>query len=138
MQEKILREKGLRITDNRKLILEVIEDAKEPITADEIFIRTRQRNVLNFSTVYRSLSILTEKGIVLKSIREDGKSYFQINNHNHSHYLVCSECRKRVPIEECPLKEIGDRLAGKTGFHITGHNLEFVGECPECITKKDQ
>jgi Fur family ferric uptake transcriptional regulator len=38
-------------------------------------------------------------------------------------------------IEECPIEEIVIKLINKTGFHITGHNLEFVGECPNCMGK---
>lgn len=137
MQEDILKKNGLRITKNRMLVLGILSDRQEPLTADEIYLKARQLNDLNFSTVYRILSALSNKSIVLKSVGGDGVSYYQLNNHNHSHYLVCSECHKRIPIDECPLKEIGDRLVEKTGFHITGHNLEFIGECPECIRKQD-
>lgn len=136
MQEDILRKNGLRITENRKLILTVMEKKHDPMTADEVFLETRKQRELNFSTVYRILSALTEKEILLKNIGGDGVSYYQLNNHNHSHYLVCSECRKRVPIEACPLEEMGRKLMEETGFHITGHNLEFIGECPECRKKK--
>lgn len=137
MQEDILKKNGLRITKNRMLVLGILSDRQEPLTADEIYLKARQLHDLNFSTVYRILSALSNKSIVLKSVGGDGVSYYQLNNHNHSHYLVCSECHKRIPIDECPLKEIGDRLVEKTGFHITGHNLEFIGECPECIRKQD-
>lgn len=137
MQDNILKKNGLRATENRKLVLKVIEEKQEPLTADEIFSQVRQQRELNFSTVYRILSALTEKNLIIKCIGGDGISYFQLNNHNHSHYLVCSECHKRVPIDGCPLNEIGNKLGEKTGFHITGHNLEFIGECPECIKKKE-
>ncbi len=138
MQENILKKNGLRITENRKVILDILEAKHEPKTADEIYLQARLQHELNFSTVYRVLSVLTEKNIILKSVGGDGKAYYQINSHNHSHYLVCSECRKRVPIEDCPLDAIGEKLVEKTGFHITGHNLEFIGECPECIRKKNK
>lgn len=136
MHENVLKESGLKNTQNRKLILEVLEASHEPMTAEEIFIQARLQHELNFSTVYRTLSTLTEKKIIIKNVGRDGKSYFQYNNHSHSHYLVCSECRKRIPIDGCPLKEIGENLIKQTGFHITGHNLEFIGECPECFKKK--
>jgi Fe2+/Zn2+ uptake regulation proteins len=137
MQDDILKKNGLRITENRRLILEILEKEQEPMTADEIFLEMRKQRELNFSTVYRILSALTEKEILLKSIGGDKIAYYQLNKHNHSHYIVCSECRKRVPIEDCPLEEIGEKLVEKTGFHITGHNLEFIGECPECMKKKE-
>ncbi len=138
MQENVFKKNGLKNTESRKIILEVFEKTHEPMTAEEIFLLTRQRHELNFSTVYRTLSTLTEKGIILKNVGGDGKAYFQINSNKHSHYLVCSDCRKRIPIDGCPLEEIGQNLVKQTGFHITGHNLEFIGECPECFEKKKQ
>lgn len=135
MQEEILKQNGLKITQNRKLILGILEAEQEPMTADEIYLQAKQQHDLNFSTVYRILSVFTQKNILLKSVGGNGTSYYQLNNHNHSHYLVCSQCRKRIAIDECPLDEIGAKLVEKTGFHITGHNLEFIGECPECIKK---
>lgn len=136
MYEDLLKKYGLKHTENRTIILSVLDGSKEPLTADEIFLQTREQKGMNFSTVYRTLSALSDKSIVLKSMGGDGKAYFQINNHKHSHYLVCSECRKRIPIEGCPLEDIGEKLVEKTGFHITGHNLEFIGECPECMEKR--
>lgn len=136
MKDDILKKNGLRITENRKTVLDVLEENHEPMTADEIFLKARQKRELNFSTVYRILSVLTEKNIILKNVGGNSIAYYQLNNHNHSHYLVCSECHKRIPIDGCPLDEIGDKLVETTGFHITGHNLEFIGECPECIEKE--
>jgi len=128
----LLKENGLKITKSRKLVLEVLEKAQEPMSAEEIFLNVRNQVELNFSTVYRTLSTLTKKFIILKNLNGDGKSYYQINNHKHSHYLVCSICRKRILIDGCPLEEMATNLKKKTGFHIITHNLEFVGECPEC------
>lgn len=136
MQEDILKKNGLRTTQSRKAVLRVLEQNHEPMTADEIFLQTRQQHELNFSTVYRILSALVEKNMILKSVGGDGVSYYQLNNHNHSHYLVCSECHKRVPIDGCPLDEMSKKLIEETGFLITGHNLEFIGECPECLKRE--
>lgn len=136
MRENIFKDSGIKNTQNRQLILKILEDSHKPVTAEEIFIQARQQHELNFSTVYRTLATLTEKNIILKNIQMDGKACYQMNNHSHNHYLVCSECQKRVPIENCPLEEMGESLVKQTGFHITGHNLEFIGECPDCIKKK--
>jgi len=129
----ILKENGLKSTKSRKLILDILERAQEPMSAEEIFINVRHQDELDFSTVYRTLSTFTQKLITLKNIEDDGKSYYQLNNHKHSHYLVCSECRKRILLDSCPLEEMTVNLEKKTGFHISGHNLEFIGECPECL-----
>lgn len=136
MYENILKKYGLKRTKSRELILDILENSKEPMNADEIFLKVRKLHELNFSTVYRTLSVLLEKSILLKNTGVDGKAYFQINNHTHNHYLVCYKCHKRIPIDACPLEEMGEELMKKTGFHITGHNLEFMGECRECLQGK--
>ena len=133
----ILKKNGLKSTKSRKLILEVLEKSKEPMSAQKIFNNVRHQGELDFSTVYRTLSTLTDKSIIIKNIEDNGRAYYQINNHNHSHYLICSECKKRILIDACPLEEMAKNLEKITGFHISGHKLEFIGECPECL-KKDK
>lgn len=137
MKENVLKNNGLKSTEGRKLILDILESAYEPMTADEIFVLARQKRELNFSTVYRTLSTLAEKSIIMKNIGGDGKSYYQLSSEGHCHYLVCSECHRRIAIDGCPFEEMRENIANETGFHITGHNFEFVGECPECFEKKN-
>ena len=133
----VLKEKGLKSTKNRNLVIEILNQAQEPMNAEAIFIKIREQREVNFSTVYRTLTALTQAAIIIKNQGVDGKAYYQINNHNHRHYLVCAECKKKIVIDSCPMELIGQKLEAETGFHITGHNLEFVGECPECL-KKDK
>jgi Fur family ferric uptake transcriptional regulator len=137
MQEDILRKNGLKVTESRKWVLKVLSEKPEPMSADDVYKQIIAQYSMDYSTVYRILSILTEKNITIKSVQGDGIAYYQLNDSRHNHYLVCSECHKRIPIEGCPLHEISEELVERTGFHITGHNLEFVGECPECMKKKD-
>lgn len=132
MNEERLKESGLKKTDGRKLVLQVMSDNQGPMTAEEIFLAISQIKNLDYSTVYRILSVFTSNHITCKSIGSNGVAYYQLEDHNHSHYIVCSGCHKKVIIEDCPLEAISNRLKEQTGFQITGHNLEFVGECPEC------
>ncbi len=136
MEDNIFFKFGLKKTENRMHIMEILEENSEPMTAETIFVEMRKKHTCNFSTVYRILSILTEKGIVLKSTDTDKKAYFQMNNAKHNHYLTCMKCHKKIPIDGCPLEKMGRELKEKTGFRIMGHNLEFIGECPECIEKE--
>lgn len=136
--EDLFKKNGLKGTENRKAIVAILSSNPEPMTAENIFIEMRKKREVNFSTVYRILSILSEKGILLKCAGNDGKAYFQINNEEHSHYLTCVRCHRKIPIDCCPLEQIGKELVKKTGFRIMGHNLEFLGECPECMKKEEE
>ena len=81
------------------------------------------------------MTTLSDKGMVLKNVGMDGLTYYQLNNHRHRHYLICTGCSTLLPIDICPLHDLEDKLSASTGFQITGHNLEFFGLCPKCAAK---
>lgn len=132
MYENILKSTALKTTKRRLAILLILEKSQVPMTAEDIYSIVLKDVNMSLSTTYRTLGTLSEKGILLKNLCNDGKTYYQINNHQHKHQLVCTLCNKVVPIEECPLTTLEDDLTKKTGFTITGHSLEFSGICPKC------
>ena len=122
MEAELLREKGLKNTPSRQAVLEVLAHTEEPVS---------------LSTVYRTLSVLAEKGLKLKHSSQDGTLSYQLRDSRHRHYLICTQCGSSVPIPGCPLEELERNLGERTGFAITGHSLELYGLCPQCIHKKD-
>ena len=106
------------------------------MTAEELHALAEPILPMNVSTFYRTLNTLTEKKILIRSVRQDGKAYYSLAKKDHSHRLVCDLCGKVIPVDTCPLSELEETLQQKTGFRITGHSLEFTGLCPEC-SKKD-
>ncbi len=132
MKENILKATDLKTTKSRLAILKVLEKSSVPMTAEDIYSIVVKDVHLSLSTAYRTLGTLSDKGILLKNLSQDGKTYYQINNHQHKHQLVCTLCSKTVPIDECPLTNMEEYLIHKTGFAITGHSLEFLGICPKC------
>ena len=131
-ENKLLKSVNLKSTKKRLLILSILNNTHSPLCPEEILDIASSEINLNLSTVYRALSALTEKGILLKENRSDGKAYYQINNQKHKHQLVCSLCQKVVTIHACPLHKFESDLSESSGFTITGHNLEFYGICPDC------
>lgn len=131
----LLKSVNLKSTKKRLVILSVLNNAETPLSTEEILEETSKEVNMNLSTIYRALSALTEKGILLKQISNDGKTYYQINNRQHKHQLVCSLCNKVVLVDCCPLKKFEKELCDNTGFTITSHNLEFTGICPKCTSK---
>ncbi|ROR21940.1 Fur family ferric uptake transcriptional regulator [Mobilisporobacter senegalensis] len=135
MEKEILKSVELKNTKKRQIILSILEKAHKPLTAEEIYAQTIGQTRMSFSTVYRSLGALTEKQILMKELMQDGKTYYQFNNNNHKHLLVCSICGEIIPIDDCPLHKLENDLVSKTGYIITGHSLEFNGICPKCTEK---
>lgn len=134
-EDDILKAANLKTTKKRMLILSVLNNSEIPLTSEDILEKTSKEININLSTIYRALNALTEKGILLKQLSSDGKTYYQINNREHKHQLVCSLCNKVVLINCCPLKKFQNDLCKETGFTITSHNLEFTGICAECAKK---
>lgn len=137
MEVDILKNADLKSTKKRRLILSILNSENNPLTAEEIYERTKNKISMNQSTIYRALNTLTEKNIVIKNLYQNGKTYYQLKRHNHNHRLICSICGNTVQIDECPLKELENKLENQTGYTITGHYLEFMGICPHCIENKE-
>lgn len=134
-EDDILKSANLKTTKKRMVILSILNNSAIPLTSEDILEKASNEVNINLSTVYRALNALTEKGILLKQLSTDGKTYYQINNREHKHQLVCSLCNKIVLVNCCPLKKIESDLCKETGFTITSHNLEFTGICPDCDKK---
>ena len=84
------------------------------------------------NTVITLLSRLVEKGLLLRGSGPEGAMTYQLRDSRHRHYLICTRCGSSVPIPGCPLEGLEQSLGAKTGFAITGHNLELYGLCPQC------
>ncbi len=136
MEQNILKKAELKTTKKRQLLLFLLQKYAHPMTAEELHEAAKSILPMNVSTVYRTLNTLTEKGILIRSVRQDGKAYYALPKKDHCHRLVCDLCGKVIPIETCPLSELEETLETNTGFHITGHSLEFTGLCPICAKKE--
>lgn len=136
MIEDILKEYDLKVTEPRCLILKELINTNKPITAEELFLRIKDKKKINLSTIYRNLNILLSKEIILKVIEIDGIVYFQYNRKQHVHHLICVSCKEVIPLDSCPLEELESNLSNSTGYEILSHSLEFKGLCPKCKKTK--
>jgi Fur family transcriptional regulator, ferric uptake regulator len=125
--------KGYKNTKSRKAVIEVLETAELPMTAEEIHINIRNKGFsTNLSTVYRTLELLESKGLLEKSAMLGSKSRYQLVCESHRHHVVCTGCHRMITIASCPLEIIEKKIGETTKFDITGHKLELYGLCPEC------
>ena len=132
-----LKAHGLRSTKSRIAILEILGESKQPISAEEIYLKLKDnKDITNMSTVYRNLDTLEQKSIVTKlSLLNDDKMLYEYNSMGHRHYLVCSGCKKIVTVQDCPLISYEKTVEEETGFSIKGHKLYLYGYCKECNEK---
>ncbi len=121
----ILKEHGLKITRRRSDIVNILVNAAVPMCAEEIYEKTEG---MSLSTVYRTLEVLCECGVVKKENILDGdKMHYELTDGKHRHYAVCLECGRLTHIDVCPVHD-----ASVSGFTVTGHKLELYGYCRDC------
>lgn len=132
--QRFLQSRGLKNTKHRTAILQVLERSNHPITAEEVYLQLRESSIaISLSTVYRTLEVLSENGLLLKSnLTTENKAIFEIDRREHKHYVLCLGCNRLFPVEDCPLEEYEATVAKRLGFKIEGHRLEIYGYCPEC------
>lgn len=138
--ERIAYPEGLKWTKQRKAVYRVLWEAETPLTAIQIYNRMEGEEGGEYavSTVYRILAALEEKGLVQKEAwieerMEGGHSAitYELKRESHTHYAVCLECRRRIPLKNCPFAHM--RMGKETeDFTVTNHKLELYGYCREC------
>jgi Fur family transcriptional regulator, ferric uptake regulator len=137
---------GYRITEGRKAILEVLmEDPNRHWSAEDIYLRVLETHpAIGLTSIYRTLEILTNMGIVTKFDFGDGRSRYEIlegeesENHHHHHHLICTRCNLIINYndfidEEVELlKKTEKGLSQKYNFNIKSHIIHFHGICEKC------
>jgi len=130
-----LRDEGLRITASRKSILEVLFEAKNPLSLQEIEELAAAKGASpDYATVFRMITLLERLHLVQKVNLQRSCSYYELHDPSkHYDHIVCTGCGKVVVIDiPCPLGETEQRIAAHYGFRNLSHSLEFFGRCPDC------
>ncbi len=130
----ILREKGHKLTPQRRAVLKTIAATCDHLTPEAIFKKVKQDNPdIGLVTIYRTLDLLSELHLVCRVHALDGcRSYMMRRPTEHHHHMVCSQCGRVVDFTGCSLADLEQRLSEETRFEINGHLLEFYGLCPDC------
>lgn len=134
--KKKLREKGFKLTPQRKSILDVtIANEGKHLSAEEIYELVKNYCPdIGLATVYRTMQIFDEIGLVYKHNFDDGRSRYEFSqdeDHQH-HHLICIKCGRVVEVEEDLLEQLEYEVECKYNFSVTNHNLKFFGYCSQC------
>ena len=127
----LLREKGLRVTEQRKAILEVLASADSPMSAEEAFAQLPSESC-DLVTAYRCLEQFEKINVVQRGVRENGTKVYCIGHeHDHHHHLTCRNCGRTERIDLCMGEEL-EETAKSFGFVEIAHVMEVFGTCPSC------
>jgi len=133
-----MAERRFRKTQQRKIILEELQKSRKHPTALEIYDAVRiQLPKISIGTVYRNLEVLQEMGLIKRIHTGDSQMHFDSNVEDHNH-IRCLKCGKVRDISIEPFVEYNQDGNDFKGFDVIGHNIEFVGLCPECKTTNDK
>ncbi len=124
--------KKMRMTPQRRVILEELRKVNDHPAADEIYRRVRKRlPKISLGTVYRNLEVLCELGKIQRlELSGSTKRYDGVPTKHY--HIRCVECGRVDDAPIAPLNQLEDDLYGTTVYEIIGHNLEFTGLCPQC------
>jgi Fur family peroxide stress response transcriptional regulator len=126
------REPGVKLTRQRQVVLRVIDEAAEHLTAGEVFERARKLlPTISYATVYNSLRFLKESGLILEITFGNGASRYDSETGRHDHAL-CTRCGKLVDFDVTETVELMRSAARKTRFKPESIHLTLMGLCPDC------
>ena len=133
-----LKRRGLKLTPQRRLIVDIIHDAHKHISAEEIIDTMRQRMPgVNKSTIYRTLEILEQAGAVYKSEANDHFIYHHAEE-GHHHHLVCTKCGKTVECPEDLFDPVEQYLIKNQKFSADFKHVVINGLCDSCCGRVDR
>lgn len=132
MFKKLLQEKKIPITKQRIALLTELAKYTSPVTIDVLAQKLFEQ--MNTTTVYRSLSLLVSAGIVYQTDFRHGVAYFELQQGNHHHHLVCVDCHSKQDFSFCPESSFL-QIEKENNFSITNHIFEIFGLCETCIKK---
>jgi Fur family ferric uptake transcriptional regulator len=134
---------GYKLTMGRNIILNVLANSDKHLSAEEIYFKVHSLYPnIGLTTVYRTLEILTNTGLVFKFDFGDGRARYELSQGpkgtRHHHHLICTNCKRAIDYTDFIdkeielLKETEKGLSEKFNFKISGHQILFYGLCEKC------
>jgi Fur family ferric uptake transcriptional regulator len=119
-------------TRSQERIMEVLQNLKRAISAQDLYIELRNRKQdMGLATVYRSLEALKLQGELQVRTLSNGESVYSLIQSDR-HHLTCVNCGISIPIDECPVHDLERQLETTHQFKVYYHTLEFFGLCDRC------
>ncbi len=132
-----IKAQGIRITPQRAIIFEAIENLEGHITAEDIFQEVQQVNpYISLATVYRTLELLSDLKLVNQTNFGRSQTYFALRDHGSHHHLVCLECGRVEEFADEMLASLRSNLREKHNFEAHTDHICIFGICKGCREKQ--
>src|SRR5436190_9760071 len=131
---EFLDQKNLRLTSQRQAIIDTVFSTEEHFTAEQLLEWSRRRDQsVSRATVYRTLPLLTESGLVREMDFGKDHKFYDPNyaeHPNHSH-IICEDCERIVEFESDQISRLEDEISHKLGFAVKSQRLQITASCEE-------
>lgn len=138
----LLREKGLKVTSQRLMVLNILSaHGDEHLTVEEIYDLAKEESPeIRLATIYRTVQVLLELHVIEKVTFDDGFARYELNGeetgsgHRH-HHAICTQCGKVYSLETDLLDTLEKQVFESLGFEVTDHEVKLYGLCSACRRK---
>lgn len=132
---------GLRVTSQRLLVLEILEETEEHLDAEAIYERARARDPrVSLATVYRTLSKLKQAGLIEQRYfaRDHRREYYETTDKDEHYHFTCLGCGKVIEVHTTRIAQARQELAEELGLEFAHACICFEGYCPECVAQRER
>ena len=132
--EKKCLEKGVKLTDQRKIIAKVMSDAQDHPDVNELYLRVSKFDPkISIATVYRTVKLFEEAGIIAKHDFKGGKARYEAKIESHHDHLIDVKTGEIIEFVDEEIEMLQKKVAEKYGYTLVDHKLELYG-----VKKKSQ
>ena len=134
-----LRAAGKRITPQRRLVLSILAESDQHLDAHDIYDRGRRRDVhLSLATVYRTLTLLKETGVVHELHLDDEHHHYELDAKDEHSHLVCLGCGQVIEVDGAVFAAVAVAAGQAHGFEIASTRVELTGYCVDCSKTRQE
>ncbi len=136
-----LQQQGIRVTVQRSVILEDLFHSPGHRTAEAIYQHVSDRLPgLNVATVYRTLELFREAGLVVTHQGQEGVTEFELvrSGGDLHHHLICRQCGTEYALDAEPVEQLKAAICERFGFHADLDHIVIAGLCARCLEEKQQ
>src|SRR5262245_36979850 len=130
---KLIKKRGYRLTPQRQMILDVLQEAGGHCTPEEVYHRVQTKSsAVNRTTVYRTLDFLVRLGLVSTAHVQSNQVIYELASDHPHYHLVCQRCDTVEVIDHDVVAAMFSELEERSGYKITTDHLVLFGICPTC------
>ena len=120
--------KGVKLTDQRKIIAKIMSDSQDHPDVDELYKRASKiDSKISIATVYRTVKLFEEAGIVAKHDFKGGKARYEELNEGHHDHLIDIKTGEIIEFVDEEIEKLQQKVADKYGYKLVDHKLELYG-----------